>query len=769
MRYIVYCTILFLSHIAFSQTYRFYNLGQVIASDNNACLVIKNKSKYLKQPVLIDNYKSISTVKFVGFIDQNLYLDSIIRLLKPLNKINTVIFENCDLSYLETSFSQFKSLEMIMITKECSMFENTFFPLLKNNQIKKLYIQTSDPDLITDSIQCLPHLQTISISSNGLFKTANQTQTIHIANDSYSQNIDFVYYGTHYKNNPTAIKPVKSKTTTPITAQLSKPDYIKQPIPGININDTLYHLNPSRKNAFSYGSGSKLVVDANVFISQNGTPYNGPVTLFYREFRNPVEIMLSGIPMSSVVNGKTLLFKSGGMYELNAFDKQNKPLTLNSDTAIKINFALTDTSSSFKFYSLNNKGSWDTLNNSVNIIKPDTSSNLQASVAVIEYYKILKTSIKNKADTLNYMARFYNNDYLYTYRKDNFPKDERNRNPLDTTYTKTDGYKKKSLKTRALFRVKYLKQTKDKEIVFVIVPARKHAIPPSYIYALFNKTYLYNGTLTKEDFKAQFNRKLLCWDVRTISFDNTVNLDIKTTKSHYNLSGQIITLHNDKTYTLQKRSGKIVNQKIARIIKRDAKEFNKKTRLSYGNLNNINHKRINNSEDFAYKHSLAFQNTMEKKYSHTEWKIYAQALFQKYLSQNPIESYNEIGNALLKSGLGIKNIDCYIHSGSMQDVFVNYNNMSFDSISNHYSTILFKSINTNFPLTPDYVDKALTGYYYKNNPNYIIRFSSNQMMQVTKPTIAEEHKKLNTINIDYIDQFNVKGMNSNDITKLILN
>ncbi len=770
MRYIKLFILLSISSCVFAQTLQFYNLGQPISANKNACLVIKNNSKVLTRlPLLIKEYKVVTIIKIIGFNSNNFSLDSLVRSIEPLNKLTHIIFEKCDLSSSETSFENFKELDKVSILKQSILFENTFFPLLKNNKITQLYIQTNDPDIITDSLQLLSHIKSIQISSTTLFDKPNHTTSIQIKNENASQTIELAYFGDFYKSNNYGVKSNKpgSKSQPVNVSYQSKLECIKQPIPGININDTTFSFNTSQKANFTYKSGTTLSIDRDAFVRQNGEKYIGNVNLFYREFRNPIEIMLSGIPMTNNVNGKDQIFKSGGMYEVNAFDASNKALNLVSDTSIKINFALTDTSQSFQFFSLNNDGSWATLTKSISVYPPSPSSS-SATKAVQEYFSYLRAGNRFAADTTRFNNRFYSNEYLYTYRKNNFlsTKNKKNR---DTSYIKEYKYKNKNLKASALFRVKYCKLTKDKQIVYTIVPAKKYIYIPAHIRALMSKTYLYNGTLTKEEFKKVFNKKLLCWDVRTAFDNNIITMDIKTEKMHQTLSAQIIYLREDKTYTIQKKGAKILNQKVARFIRREAKKFDKTTRFDYYNFNDLNYSYNNgkNRDLLAFTYSKKYQNNKEKPMDFKTWKLYVKPYSNLYMDRYSLEQTNELGTALLKSGLGAKNIDCYLHNGSMEDIYVRYNNIPFDTLSYDYNTVLFKSINTNYLLSNSN-NNSLAGYYYKNNPNYIIRFSDKGFMQVSKPGRVLESKKSNIITLDYVNQFNVKGMNSNDITKLIL-
>jgi hypothetical protein len=731
--------------------------------------VIKNNSKALKK--MPDNLRpadSIVGLKLIGFNDQNYTIDSLLKGISSLRHVRYIIFENCDLSALETSFVNFRQLEKISILKESVLDENSFFPLLKDTKIQELCIKTDNPDISMDSVYLVPHLKSLSISSSTLFGKPNHTTSFQLKKqDSTLQTINVAYFGSFYKSNQTGVKtntPVsKPPTQTAYSTNFqSKLDCIKQPIPGIRINDTSYTLNPSQQTHFTYKSGTQLTIDRNAFLNQNGSPYSGSVKLFYREFRNPVEIMLSGIPMTNKVNGEEHLFKSGGMYELNAFDVNNKPLNLVSDTSIKINFVLTDTSNSFQYFSLNNNGSWTTVSQDIKIVNTTSTSNTNnSSRAVKEYYLFMNVDAKERADTTSFNDRFYSKDYVYTYRKDNF-------STMNTSEDK-NGEKKKEMRHTANFRVKFYRLTKDKQIVFTIVPATRSTFAPAYMSQLFNKKYLYQGELTKEQFRKIYHRKKLFWDVRATNSEDVITLDMKSDAENQIISGQIITLKDNKDYIVHKKSGKVTVQKIVRLINRNAKDFNKDERKLYWNRNNLNHYVSSNKEPLAYEHCKKFQTAKEKTMTHSEWLKYAAFMNQRFNSFGGVSQDNELGNALLKSGLGFKNIDCYLHSGQMEDILVYYPKANNDSLASEFHTFLYKTINTSYPIYNTATNSVkLKGYYFKNKPNYIIRFSNNGIMQVIKPATVLENKRSNVITLDYVNQFNVKGMDSDAITKLIL-
>lgn len=760
------------SKLILCQNFQYVNYGKAIPEKGKVCLVIKNGSKSLKQPINFSNYKLVEQIKLIGFNESSFSIDSILTELINLPKIEKISFDNCDLTSLETSFEKLTTLKTVEFINKTSLYENTLYPLLKNNQIEKINIQANDTEINTDSLYLLSNLKSLNVSSTTYFDKPNKTVQMNLASNSKKNiNYDISYSGSLYKNEikQSIINPVK---VNPVSySALSNLDCIKQPLPGVKINDTIYTINSENKNSFNYKSGSQISIDKNAFETLDGKLYNGNVTVFYREFRNPVEIMLSGIPMTNKIDGETQLFKSGGMYQITAFSDVNKPLQTKSDSSIKIKFAMTDTSNSFQFFSLNNNGSWATKTNSINsvptIVKSNNSfitNNTKATEAVRAYFGFLLNPPKKSSDSLFFNDRFNDMNYLYTYRKDNLKHFNKAGQTNDSSFIKTFKYHKKNRKAMAFFKVKYAGRTKDKQIIYKIVPVNKYNTVPQHISCLFNNTYLYSGNFSKEEFKKKFNRKLFCWDVRTTGSGSNIEFQIKTTKKMETLSGELITLHNDKTYTTRKRGGKILNLKVQRAVKTQERKFNKNGRLHIGNYNEVNYALTHNIAYEAYKVSQKKQNSKEKAMTYNEFVKYA----NKYRSQFMFNIYQDtsvVAMALLSSGLGVKNIDSYLHSGCMEDILVNFENKS-DSSQTESATMLYTSINTSYPLLSS--GDVYKGHYFIKRDNYIIRFNKG-MMQVTKPDELKGLLNNGKANIAVINQFDVSKLNSNEITRLILN
>lgn len=103
---------------------------------------------------------------------------------------------------------------------------------------------------------------------------------------------------------------------------------------------------------FDLASGTKINIASNAVSYMDGKPVSGYYTLFYKEYRNPAEIALSGLPMSY----DEANFSSIGMYELRA-EKDGKELKLIKP--MKVDFNCTKIVDDAAFFSMDDdSGDW---------------------------------------------------------------------------------------------------------------------------------------------------------------------------------------------------------------------------------------------------------------------------------------------------------------------------------------------------------------------------------------------------------------------------
>lgn len=105
-------------------------------------------------------------------------------------------------------------------------------------------------------------------------------------------------------------------------------------------------------------SGTKVYIPGNSLVDINGNKVSGMVTFRYREWRNPVEFLVSNITMDYPRRFSGQHFQSGGMFELRAY-KDGVEVKMGPGHSAKINFVLTDSSPAYDLYSFNgNRDQW---------------------------------------------------------------------------------------------------------------------------------------------------------------------------------------------------------------------------------------------------------------------------------------------------------------------------------------------------------------------------------------------------------------------------
>lgn len=120
-----------------------------------------------------------------------------------------------------------------------------------------------------------------------------------------------------------------------------------------------FSIDNSKGGVFSHPSGSQIRIPANAVVYENGKPVFGNYTVSYTEYRNPAEILFSGLPMEFKDKTGSYLFNSAGMYEIRG-TKDGKELVLQKD--ITIDFNCTKNEADVNFYEMDDQsGEWTVL------------------------------------------------------------------------------------------------------------------------------------------------------------------------------------------------------------------------------------------------------------------------------------------------------------------------------------------------------------------------------------------------------------------------
>lgn len=113
------------------------------------------------------------------------------------------------------------------------------------------------------------------------------------------------------------------------------PSTVIPPLSAMQISPEKYKVNGRTGGRLRTASGTEISIPAGAFADQKGQPINGEVEVQYREFDNPLEFFLSGIPTQQVSASGVNGIESAGMFEILAFNGQD-PLILNRDKLIEV-------------------------------------------------------------------------------------------------------------------------------------------------------------------------------------------------------------------------------------------------------------------------------------------------------------------------------------------------------------------------------------------------------------------------------------------------
>ena len=134
-------------------------------------------------------------------------------------------------------------------------------------------------------------------------------------------------------------------------SRIEKKPFINPPFKGVNIPYTDYIVHPADSTNITSPSGSIIHVPKNAFLDENGKPISHDIRLRYREFRDPAEIFIAGIPMIYDSAGNHYDFESAGMFEILGFDG-DKPAFIDPAKPITVELASLSDGDSFNQYFL---------------------------------------------------------------------------------------------------------------------------------------------------------------------------------------------------------------------------------------------------------------------------------------------------------------------------------------------------------------------------------------------------------------------------------
>ena len=136
---------------------------------------------------------------------------------------------------------------------------------------------------------------------------------------------------------------------------------INPPLSGVNIPYTIYKVNAVSGAKLTLKTGSIITIPKNAFVDETGKQLKGEVELRCREFHDPVDFFVAGIPMTYDSAGVRYHFESAGMIEIVAY-QNNKQVSIAPKKSFDIKLTSNYKSTEHNLYKLDTtKNNWSCL------------------------------------------------------------------------------------------------------------------------------------------------------------------------------------------------------------------------------------------------------------------------------------------------------------------------------------------------------------------------------------------------------------------------
>lgn len=386
--------------------------------------------------------------------NKNLNIENLMINLIPLKNIKTLLLSDLK-GFLPNIFGKIKTQELYISNSninnfptndknlqvksiifencEASNFNLIFENLSENENLKELHIHHS-LNKLPENIEKLNQLVILDLSNNNL-KTLDlkkedfpKLKKIALQNNQFS-NEEWLKIRENFKGIE-----IVSDAYMPGSAfndLKTKTNKISPFFKDKNIPYKTYKTSNSVEKNLTYGN-TKIKIPKNAFLNKKGEIINEEIIVEYREFRDPVDILIAGIPMNYDSAGFNGNFESGGMFELNAKTVTDDEVFPNPNSLIQVDFNSTSTDNNFNNYffnKFNNKWEFSRKNQNKSSEKIDVI-NFPIELKVMnEIFRNLKPRLEYYPE-MNLIFNFhknitsiyisYKNDEIFTQKEKDF-------------------------------------------------------------------------------------------------------------------------------------------------------------------------------------------------------------------------------------------------------------------------------------------------------------------------------------------------------------
>ncbi len=527
-------------------------------------------------------------------------------------------------------------------------------------------------------------------------------------NQSSPQNINYIYSKT---------KPTISKQKT----EVKKPEnnrferkYISviPPIENVNVEKTFFTINTSIPGTITYPrSGTQISIPPNAFVDAKGNAVKGEVNIDYREFRDAADFIASGIPMSFVQDGKMNLFKSAGMFEINA-SQNGQEVFLKRGEKVSVHFVSTDNKSDYTFFAFNDGQNKWVPTGQANLATQAVFISPSAYLSPAVQYYISGQSKIDEKDTCSLRDRFDSKHFIYTqaFTLDKtlaiFPEEYRKQFPVEKVEGGT------AVRINNLLRVREIHKIKSKKNSGIMFSIRSFNKTHPELTAFNGNKWLVLDPIPLAEFKETFGGRVSFNDIRIEQKgekDYTIYLKDDSSTVWFDAKPVRYQSFSKKQIVDARPSMKSYNRLFARKENRFNKKLKKEILAKY-------HCDVRNKEErekYFTKELNSLMNDEEKLISAESWPAYA----EEQMRINRMK----LADQIQKVNASNANASNFIRSLTLDGMGI----FNCDQIQRVEDPIILRAQYKNSkdsPLLPEttyIVDKKMNGVLtYNNNQGY---------------------------------------------------
>jgi hypothetical protein len=424
-------------------------------------------------------------------------------------------------------------------------------------------------------------------------------------------------------------------------------------------------------------SGTQVIIPPHSFVDVNGSAIEGKVIVDYREFLDVADQILSGIPMSFIDNEEVSLFRSAGMFEINA-SQDGKEVFLKEDSQLTINFSSVDSLDRFQFYVFNDStNSWVDLGNANLGSVAVNLEEFRYSAAATYYnrwsgqgYSLLRP------DSILFAERY--NSLCYSGTKRDWKSYD------DNMY---DGYGR-----YISSEIRLIKIRKCKGRVIFSLEGASHNNPE------MKKIHVNNWRVTSKPpikaFRKEFNHKRFFCDIRMMEDDGNYLLQLKddTSFSTIQVAPMAAYRKNGRTYY---KDQSLSLDAYNKALQHREKQFDKGLKRYNRRVIQKSLNKSKSWKDDLWRNTREFMTIAERQMNQEQWMVYCDSI-KKQVSQDFSKvklDRNSFTRSLSIDGFGIFNCDQIERLVNPVVIAATYEDQNGKRVHNEIAYVVDKNIN----------------------------------------------------------------------------